>query len=101
MYDEENKAFTSSLTRIVQLIESAWSPILNRHQDEPPDWLRFQEKILRPGEMPSIGKFFENGRLPQTVFLVAVTSTSKHSVQKMTPQQALMDGDLRSCAPFH
>ena len=60
MYDEENKAFTSSITRIVQLIESAWSPILNRHQEDPPDWLRFQEKVLRPGEMPSIGKFFEN-----------------------------------------
>ena len=44
MYDEAQKAFTSSVSRIVELIEEAWNPILKRHRANPPVWASSQDK---------------------------------------------------------
>ena len=44
MYDERQQGFTSSVTRIAELIGEAWEPILNRHRANPPSWNRFQGK---------------------------------------------------------
>ena len=43
LWDPHNKRRTSNVNQMMQLINNAWSPIYNRHKDQPPEWEAFRE----------------------------------------------------------
>ena len=92
MYDEAAGCYTSSIGRIIQLVEEAWDPVLNRHRDAPPSWDASNREYGR----------YDADLTPAPTGLPdgARRCTIRRPEQKKPPLLALTDGGLPSCNAF-